>query len=91
MIMTSLEDLTSRDYRTTADLYRDDSADSDPFTYDSASRMLTAVSGRYTQHGHLHLRFRREISNRGTNDFGSNLHDDNFLQCRWAVDRVYLS
>ena len=40
--------MTSRDYRTLANSPAGAIADSDTFTYDSASRMLTATSGRYT-------------------------------------------
>ena len=39
--------MTSRDYRTLANSPDGAIADSDTFTYDSASRMLTAESGRY--------------------------------------------
>ncbi len=40
--------LTSRDYRTRANSPSGTISDSDTFTYDDASRMLTAVSGRYS-------------------------------------------
>jgi YD repeat-containing protein len=40
--------LTSREYRTAANSPTGTIADTDNFTYDAASRMLTAVSGRYT-------------------------------------------
>src|SRR5690606_6803214 len=40
--------LTRRDYRTLANSPSGTSADSDVFTYDKASRMLTAASGRYS-------------------------------------------
>lgn len=40
--------MTSRDYRLAANSPSGTIADSDTFTYDKASRMLTAVSGRYS-------------------------------------------
>ena len=40
--------LTSRDYRTLANSPSGTIADTDAFTYDKAGRMLTAVSGRYS-------------------------------------------
>ena len=40
--------LTSKDYRTLANSPTGAIADTDAFTYDKAGRMLTAVSGRYT-------------------------------------------
>ena len=40
--------MTSRNYRTLANSPSGTIADTDSFTYDKASRMLTAVSGRYT-------------------------------------------
>ncbi len=40
--------LTSRDYRTAANSPSSTISDSDTFTYDRASRMLTAVNGRYS-------------------------------------------
>ncbi|WP_197455952.1 RHS repeat protein [Stieleria neptunia] len=40
--------LTSRDYRTLANSPSGTVADTDTFTYDDASRMLTAASGRYS-------------------------------------------
>ncbi|GAB5407028.1 MAG: hypothetical protein Aurels2KO_52590 [Aureliella sp.] len=40
--------LTKRDYRTKANSPSGTIADSDSFTYDDAGRILTAVSGRYT-------------------------------------------
>ena len=40
--------MSSRDYRTLANSPDGAISDTDTFTYDSASRMLTAESGRYT-------------------------------------------
>ena len=40
--------MSSRDYRTLANSPAGAISDTDTFTYDSASRMLTAESGRYT-------------------------------------------
>lgn len=40
--------MTQRDYRTAANSPSGTIADSDTFTYDAASRLLTAVSGRYS-------------------------------------------
>ena len=40
--------MTSRDYRTLANSPSGTIADTDSFTFDRAGRMLTAVSGRYT-------------------------------------------
>lgn len=81
--------LAKRDHRTLANSPSGTIADSGTFTYDKASRMLTAVSGRYSNGG-VHLRHGRPQGDRSFNHRRPDLHDDHRLQCQRRTDQLYL-